>query len=103
MSFNLLVSGFHIHGMGNSRGLTPHPVDHEPQHESCPKLGWKAGGALIKFFFITAVLIYPLTPRPFSRQSYKSGYGGVKAASISQVELENANRERKKNSDFFFN
>lgn len=58
-------------------------------------MGWKAGGAFIKFFFVIGDC------SNLFRQSYKGGYGGVKATSISQVELEMANPERKKNSDFF--
>lgn len=54
------------------------------------------------FFIVMALLIYPLTPYIFSRQSCKTGYGGVKAASIIQVELEKANRQEKKISVFFF-
>lgn len=54
------------------------------------------------FFIVMALLIYPLTPFIFSRQSCKTGYGGVKAASIIQVELEKANQEEKKIVFFFF-
>lgn len=37
----------------------------------------------------------------FSRQSCKTGYGGVKVTSINQTELERQ-AGRKKSSDFFF-
>lgn len=63
---------------------------------------WKAGGAFIKFFFIIAVLIHPLTPPVFSRQSYKSGSGDVKATSMSHIELGKANCERRKKLVIFF-
>ena len=49
-----------------------------------------------------ALLIYPLTPYIFSRQSCKTGYGGVKATSINQIELERQAGRGKKSSDFFF-
>lgn len=50
-----------------------------------------------------ALLIYPLTPYIFSRQSCRTGYGGVKATSINQIELERqAGRKKKKVVIFFF-
>lgn len=49
-----------------------------------------------------ALLIYPLTPYIFSRQSCKTGYGGVKATSINQIELERQAGRKKKKVVIFF-